>query len=132
MTIENTGSDIEQAGGSRRQFLAKAAAAGAVVWVAPTIVGLDARALATQGSGCPPVFKDSIQSEQPRGPITGSAGGFTITTGNVDVVGPGFFPELVPAGYTNGIDLDGSASQATVLTSPLIGIGTYVVTVVLS
>jgi hypothetical protein len=132
MTIESTQSASEQAGGSRRQFLAKAAAAGAVVWVAPTIVGLDARAFAAQGSGCPPVFKDSIQTETPGGPTSGPVGGFTVTEGNVDVVGPGFFPELVPAGYTNGVDLDGSASATTVLTSPLIGAGSYTVSVTLS
>jgi hypothetical protein len=132
MTIETPDVEAEPTGNSRRQFLAKAGVAGALVWAAPTIVGLDSRAMAAVGSGCPPVFKDSIQSETPGGPTTGPVGGFTVSIGNVDVVGPGFFSELVPAGYTNGVDLDGSASQNTVLTSPLIGTGTYVVSVTLS
>jgi len=130
MTAEPTGIEAASSGGSRRQFLARATAATGLVWVTPTATTLD-RAFAA-GSGCPPVFSDSIQSEQPRGRIAETVGGFTITSGNVDVVGPGFFPELVPTGYTNGVDLDGESSAGSVLTSPLIGAGTYIVRATLS
>jgi hypothetical protein len=123
--------DTIDTGLSRRRFLLRAGAAGAVAWTAPSVVGLDARALATQGSGCPPVFRDTIQSETPHLDERTVAGGFAVQ-GSVDVVGGSLYGELVPPGYTNGIDLDGTASATTVLSTPMIAPGSYRVSVTLS
>jgi hypothetical protein len=123
--------DTSDTGLSRRRFLLRASAAGAVAWTAPSVVGLDARAIAA-GSACPPVFQDSIQAETPRLDEQIAAGGFSVTQGSVDVVGGSLFGSLVPPGYTNGIDLDGTASATTILSSPVVPAGSYRVEVTLS
>ena len=122
---------------SRRRFLAGAGATTGLVWAAPVVTGLSARAFAT-GSGEPDCGGQAVFTAGIQGATTGTYGtgatvaGFTVTAGSIDIVGPSFFPEIPPDPYDYAIDLDGSGAAETVLSTTSLGPGVYQVTVVLA
>lgn len=121
--------DEQQDGVSRRRFLARTGAATGLVWAAPVVTGLSSRAFA-QGSGAPDdcqnVFTaDIAHAAQGTFAAPHVVAGLSLTTGNVDVLGDGYWASVVPPGYDQAIDLEGGGAATTELSTPVQGPGSY-------
>ncbi len=135
--MSDTTETTETPGWDRRRFIKASAGGAALVWAAPTITGLDARAFAAGSNPtCVTTLSDDFDDES----TTPDSGGystqtsltnFAATTGNVDVIG--YAAPYIYFGGTEGlyIDLIGTgAGTTTVLESKAdFCEGTYTVTV---
>jgi hypothetical protein len=101
----------EAPGWDRRRFIKASAGGAALVWAAPTITGLNARAMAAPGSDPDCVaFFTNFDEATPGLSETGTiATGVTVTQGNIDIIPSGGQYDFIPG---NGLylDLDGTSS----------------------
>src|SRR5690349_3774553 len=101
-------------GFDRRRFIKASAGGAALVWAAPTIAGLDARAFAAGSEPCVSSLSDDFDQEGngrnfgPGYATVTTLANFTVSGGNVDIIGTGSHGggnDLVPGnGYY--VDLD--------------------------
>jgi hypothetical protein len=118
--MTDTTEPTEAPGWDRRRFIKASAGGAALVWAAPTITGLNARAFAAGSDpDCPPLFDMNIDNEMLRTSASGAVGNLLVSPGNVDVIGndgsTAFF-DFLPG---NGVylDLDGTGSSNPVVVS---------------
>lgn len=91
--------------------------------LAVPVVALLALSFPGSASGQVVVFQDTFDGE-PLGLGVTTLTNWTVTAGNVDVIGPGFF-DLFP-GNGNYLDMDGTCGSATIVSTPINLIpGTY-------
>ena len=81
-----------------------------------TIILAAAACLAIAAPASAAVFTDNFESYAVGGNQTNFGANWTVTSGSVDLVGPGFFGELCNLG-SKCVDLDGSSSDAGVFAS---------------
>lgn len=126
--MTDTTQDSPQPGFDRRRFIKASAGGAALVWAAPTITGLDARAFAAGSDpDCLKGLSDDFDQEgagRDFGPgyaTVTTLANFDVGGGNVDIIGTGGSGggnDLVPGnGYYVDLDGTGNTSGSVTLTS---------------
>ncbi len=127
----------EAPGFDRRRFIKASAGGAALVWAAPTITGLNARAFAAGSEACLSGFNDAFEGEPTGAPgsqynTVGDLTNFSLSGGNVDIIG--YSAPYIYFGGTEGkyVDLDGTGNpgpSVTLTSKTGFCKGTYTVTI---